>query len=55
MVFHVICISHTDGSCGGEVGRAVAVGLGYRFIDEELIAAAAREARVDPALVAAAE
>lgn len=55
MEFRVICISHADGSLGEEVGRAVAADLGWRYVDEQLIAAAAREARVDPALVAAAE
>lgn len=55
MGFHVICISHTDGSDGDRIGRAVAEQLGLRYVDEELIMEAARLAQVDPALVAAAE
>lgn len=55
MDFRVVCISHTDGSCGDEVSRAVAGRLGFRYVDEELILAAARRAQVDPAIVAATE
>lgn len=55
MDFHVVCISHTDGSGGNAVSRAVAEGLGFRYVDEELILAAARHAQVDPAIVAATE
>ncbi|MFN2426225.1 MAG: AAA family ATPase, partial [Candidatus Binatia bacterium] len=51
----VICISHTDGSAGQDVGRAVAQVLGLRYVDEELILEAARLAQVDPSLIAAAE
>jgi cytidylate kinase len=52
---HVICISHTDGSGGEGIGRAVAERLGLRYVNEELILEAARLAQVDPALVAATE
>ncbi|HXC52339.1 MAG TPA: cytidylate kinase-like family protein [Candidatus Limnocylindrales bacterium] len=55
MGFPVICISHTDG-CGGEkIGHDVADRLGYRYVNEEIILEAARLARVDPHIVAAAE
>lgn len=55
MGFHVICISHTDGSGGAGIGRAVAEQLRLRYVDEELIEEAARLAQVDPALVAETE
>lgn len=55
MAFRVICISHTDGSGGDAVARAVADRLGFRYVNEEIIAEAARLAHVDPAVVAAAE
>ncbi len=51
----VICISHTDGAGGEDVGRVVAARLGYRYIDKELIVAAARRAQVAPEVVAEAE
>ena len=51
----VICISHTDGSGGRTIGRAVADQLDLRFVDERLIVEAARLAQVDPALITAAE
>jgi hypothetical protein len=51
----VICISHTDGSGGDEVGRTVAAALDYRYVNEDLIIEAARLARVDPSVMAAAE
>jgi cytidylate kinase len=51
----VICVSSTQEAGGEEIARAVALGLGYRFVDEEIILRAARTAQVDPAVVAAAE
>lgn len=55
MGFHVICISHTDGAGGDGIGHAVAERLGLRYVNEEIILEAARLARVDPEVVAAAE
>jgi hypothetical protein len=55
MAANVVCISHTQEAGGGEIARAVAEGLGYRFVDEEIILRAARIAQVDPTVVAAAE
>lgn len=55
MAFGVVCISHTQESGGEDIARAVALGLGYRFVDEEIILKAARTANLDPAVVAAAE
>ena len=55
MDFRVVCISRTTAAGGEEVGQAVAQLLGFRYVDEEIVALAARRARVDPALVAKAE
>jgi cytidylate kinase len=51
----VVCISHTSGAGGEAVARAVAQHLRFRFVDDEIIAKAARKAGVDPELVAQAE
>jgi cytidylate kinase len=48
----VICISHATGSGGDEVGRLVADRLGFRHVDEEIIATAAARGGVSPADVA---
>jgi hypothetical protein len=53
--FGVVCISRTVCAEGERIGRTVAQRLGYRYVDEEIITKAARDAQVDPALVAAAE
>jgi cytidylate kinase len=51
----VVCISQTTGSGGEEVGRAVARSLGYRYVDEEIVASAAARQGLDPEVVADAE
>src|SRR3954468_14050695 len=51
----VICISHATGAGGAAIGRAVAERLGFRYVDDEVISAAAEGAEVAPALVADAE
>ena len=51
----VICISRARGALGEEVGRIVAERLGLRYVDEEIVARAAAQENVDPALVANAE
>ena len=48
----VICISHATGSGGDAVGRLVAERLGFRHVDEEIIATAAARGGVSPADVA---
>jgi cytidylate kinase len=48
----VICISRAAGSGGDEVGRLVAERLGYRHIDEEIVANAAARGGISPADVA---
>ncbi|HXC52370.1 MAG TPA: cytidylate kinase-like family protein [Candidatus Limnocylindrales bacterium] len=55
MGFRVVCISYTDGAGAEPVGHRVADQLGYRYVNEEIILEASRMARVDPALVTAAE
>ena len=55
MSFEVVCISRTDGARGEAVAQLVAERLGYRYIDDQIIARAAELAKVDPAVVAATE
>jgi cytidylate kinase len=51
----VIAISPTDGSAGEALGRIVAHGLGFRLINEQVVARVAWEAGVDPEVVADVE
>ena len=55
MARQTVCISHATGAEGRAVGRAVAERLGFRYVDEEVIAEAAEWAALDPAVVADAE
>jgi cytidylate kinase len=55
MTRQAVCISHATGANGAAVGRAVAERLGFRYVDDEVIAEAAEWAELDPALVADAE
>ena len=55
MAVQVVCISRTLGALGEEVGGLVAERLSFQYVDEQVIERAARLARVDPKLVAAAE
>lgn len=55
MSFRVVCVSRTMGAGGEDVGRAVAERLSFRYVDEHIIERAARQAQVDPALVARVE
>jgi cytidylate kinase len=43
----VVCISHETGAGGNEVGRLVAERLGFRYVDEELVARAAAKGGVE--------
>jgi cytidylate kinase len=47
----VICISGSDGAQAEEVAAAVGEALGFRVINEEIVARAAAEAGVDPQAV----
>jgi cytidylate kinase len=48
----VVCVSHTTGSGGDEVGKQVAKRLGYLYVDEEIVARAAAGGELDPRDVA---
>jgi cytidylate kinase len=51
----VICLSPTDGSAGREVGHLLAAQLGFRYVDDEIIVAAAEADGIFPEAVALAE
>ncbi len=51
----VICISRLLGAGGGDVGRLVADGLGYRLVDEEIVQQAAESSGVSVDELADAE
>jgi Cytidylate kinase-like family len=51
----VICISRVTGAGGKEIGLLVAEKLGFRYLDDEIIAAAATKGGVSPADVEDAE
>ncbi len=51
----VICISRVTGSWGDEIGRLVAKELGFRYVDDEIIARAAEKGGVSPSDVADAQ
>lgn len=51
----IVTISHATGAGGDNIGRSVAKGLGFRYVDEEIIQLAAQRHGVDPELVADAE
>jgi cytidylate kinase len=51
----LICVSHCDGAGGDEVARLVADQLGLRYVDEEIVSAAAKKAGADPELVSDVE
>jgi cytidylate kinase len=44
----IICISQTTGSDGPEIGRSVSERLGFRHVDEEIVARAAEREKIDP-------
>jgi uncharacterized protein len=48
----VVCISHTSGAGGEEIGRVVAERLGFLYADEEVITRAAERSGIDPDAVA---
>jgi endonuclease V-like protein UPF0215 family len=51
----VICISRTTGASGEEVAHQVAEGLGFRYVDDEIIIEAAQRAGVSQTAIAEAE
>jgi cytidylate kinase len=48
----VVCVSHTTGSGGDDVGKQVAERLGYLYVDEEIVARAAAQGGLEPRDVA---
>src|SRR6266571_9372582 len=55
MSTRVVAISRTTGSGGESIGRIASERLGFRYVDEEIVAWAAEKAGVEPDLVADAE
>jgi cytidylate kinase len=55
MARSVVCVSGVFGSQMHEVAQAVADGLGFTVVDEEIVMRAAAEAGVDPKVVASVE
>lgn len=55
MAHRVITVARQVGTAGEEVARSVAVRLGFRYIDYQVIQDAAREAGVSPETVSEAE
>ena len=55
MAYSVVCISATDGAAGEEIAPLVASRLGFRLIDEHIVAEAAKQAGVEPHVVADVE
>ena len=51
----VICVSHATGALGEEVARSVAEDLGFAYVDEEVVLAAAEHEGLEPGLLAAIE
>src|SRR5215470_8195460 len=51
----IVTISHTTGAGGDHIGRSVAKGLGFRYVDEEIIHLAAERHGLDAEVVADAE
>jgi Cytidylate kinase-like family len=55
MPVRVVAISRTSGAEGEAVGRIVSDGLGFRYVDEEIVTTVAERQGVHPDLVADAE
>jgi cytidylate kinase len=51
----VICLSHADGAGGREIGELLAQRLGFRYVDEGILVAAADAGQLYPEAVAVAE
>jgi len=51
----VICVSHIEGTGGQEIGRLLAERVKFRYVDDEIILAAARTENLYPEAVSEAE
>jgi cytidylate kinase len=47
MSYRTICVSRDAGAAGEEIGQAVATSLGFRYVDEDIVRAAADRTGVD--------
>jgi hypothetical protein len=45
--YRTICVSRDAGAAGEEIGHAVAASLGFRYVDEDILRAAADRTGVD--------
>ncbi|HEY5695188.1 MAG TPA: cytidylate kinase-like family protein [Gaiellaceae bacterium] len=52
MACSVVCVSHTTGSGGDEIGKLLAERLGYLYVDEDIVARAAAAGGLEPGEVA---
>ena len=52
MACSVVCVSHTTGSGGDEVGKLVAERLGYLHVDEDIVERAAAAGGLEPGEIA---
>ncbi|HEY3551137.1 MAG TPA: cytidylate kinase-like family protein [Gaiellaceae bacterium] len=52
MACSVVCVSHSTGSGGDEIGKRVAEQLGYLYVDEDIVARAAAAGGLEPGEVA---
>ena len=55
MAYRVVCISRMAAAGGEPIGRLVADRLGFRYVDDEVIAVAAERAGLEPAVLEAEE
>lgn len=52
MAYRVVCVSRARGAGGEEVGELVAGRLGFRYVDDDIVALAASRGGISPAEVA---
>jgi cytidylate kinase len=55
VAYNVVCISATDGAMGEDLGPRVAEALGYRLVNEQIVARAAERAGVEADVMANVE
>ena len=55
MAYRVVCISRMTAAGGEPIGHLVAERLGFRYVDDEVIALAAERAGLDPSVLEAEE
>jgi cytidylate kinase len=51
----VVCLAHSEGACGEEIGQQLADRLGFRYADDAIVVAAAETEQVFPEAVSLAE